>query len=826
MGGRQSKCLVRNQSNRNIDIICRGSSDENSKYGDFHTARVMHGHEHPIEAPFFDGKGITVAFRFAEEETASLVQLPNAATLFLRSDQNEVSVRIFSAQRGAWEAAACGDGTAFFSSPDNQSRECDHRAYQQEPVSEAINSTVTPSNDKEPQAPLTRSDQIPSASSTSSPNGQDAVRSQGQVPVECLCPISHEIFEDPVLAADGFTYERACIEEWYQRRGPRSPMIGKQVSSTTLTPNLAIRALSEQYRGWGACQARTTQKNEAGFYTQHLPALIEMFGNLSEEVVCQVCAGLSAQGVEDLDACIRQLLERARQEDGDISAVSLAPVCMAAGTRESDVATAAAILDPAWAVPDSWSVEQEELFASLLSLLVAPVRARKAIDMGCVETLEEAILWLELHQEDVDIDTPVEVLEEHERVGLAMDVLRVATIPALHRLHCFQALHQVLRRILEDPESERVRKLRIRNSKFREKIGRFPPAVALLRRIGFKKGDFWVTAFEKEPCLEFTLPVDSDNILSQRFVRAYSLIDEVLRAPDDWLPLVAEALPEVQSEWAKAEVELQSDNPSFTPAPDGALPSREYLAEMHKRRVENPRGFQEAMRAAGKQPNRTVVDVRSPAPEITEDSARALAGAASSSGSGSAQYRRLSERFQGRRHFDLEDIEAMRVEDAIAARPQYAREYDGSKGSATSYGELLTRSYDPQYLGRKAVDDSNTFRAQQCMPPLRWSQALADIAEEHAKQMARGEMPFSHKGFEDRVKRYPFAHFSAAENLAYNGGVADAAGVAVQGWIKSPGHRKNLLGAFDLCGVGAAQARSGEFFFTQLFARTAGGALC
>ena len=24
-----------------------------------------------------------------------------------------------------------------------------------------------------------------------------------------------------------------------------------------------------------------------------------------------------------------------------------------------------------------------------------------------------------------------------------------------------------------------------------------------------------------------------------------------------------------------------------------------------------------------------------------------------------------------------------------------------------------------------------------------------------------------------------------------------------QGWIKSPGHRKNLLGAFDLCGIGA-----------------------
>ena len=31
--------------------------------------------------------------------------------------------------------------------------------------------------------------------------------------------------------------------------------------------------------------------------------------------------------------------------------------------------------------------------------------------------------------------------------------------------------------------------------------------------------------------------------------------------------------------------------------------------------------------------------------------------------------------------------------------------------------------------------------------------------------MARGEMPFSHDGFHDRVKRYPIPHLSAAEFL-------------------------------------------------------------
>jgi len=167
----------------------------------------------------------------------------------------------------------------------------------------------------------------------------------------------------------------------------------------------------------------------------------------------------------------------------------------------------------------------------------------------------------------------------------------------------------------------------------------------------------------------------------------------------------------------------------------------------------------------------------------------------------------------------------MRVEDAIAGCPRYAQAYDSEQGQARSYGDLVTRMYDPQYLGRKALDDTNVFRGQEQRPPLRWSQALSDIAADHARQMARGEMPFSHQGFDDRVRRYPFPYMTAGENLAYNSGVSDAAGQAVQGWIKSPGHRKNLLGEFNLCGIGVARSGSGEFFFTQLFARTP-GALC
>jgi uncharacterized protein YkwD len=319
-------------------------------------------------------------------------------------------------------------------------------------------------------------------------------------------------------------------------------------------------------------------------------------------------------------------------------------------------------------------------------------------------------------------------------------------------------------------------------------------------------------------------------------VRTYSLIDEVLRNPDEWLPpSVGEALPAVQSEWAKSQIEEATPNAAAAAVTSAAaaavndgVPSREYRAELHERRLKDPRGFQEAMRAAGKRANRTVINVQARDPDAAvAGSARDLAtsGAGRGGSSSTTQYRRLRERYPGKHEFNLQDIEAMRVEDAIAGCPRYAQDYDGSQGQANSYGQLVSRMYDPRYLGRKAVDDTNVFRGQQQAPPLRWSQALADIAEVHAQQMAKGQMPFSHLDFDKRVAQYPFPHMSAAENLAYNSGVADAAGCAVQGWIKSPGHRKNLLGAFDLCGVGVARSSTGEFFFTQLFARTY-GALC
>eukprot|EP00920_Eleutheroschizon_duboscqi_P017275 GHVT01041341.1.p3 GENE.GHVT01041341.1~~GHVT01041341.1.p3 ORF type:complete len:101 (-),score=22.91 GHVT01041341.1:1215-1517(-) len=70
----------------------------------------------------------------------------------------------------------------------------------------------------------------------------------------------------------------------------------------------------------------------------------------------------------------------------------------------------------------------------------------------------------------------------------------------------------------------------------------------------------------------------------------------------------------------------------------------------------------------------------------------------------------------------------------------------------------------------------------------------------------------------------PFAPACAfrrtAENVGMNLGVYNTAEEVVKGWIDSPGHRANLVGDFDLCGIAVARAPSGAFYYTQLFAAT------
>jgi hypothetical protein len=69
---------------------------------------------------------------------------------------------------------------------------------------------------------------------------------------EFCCPITGALFEEPVIAADGVTYERKAIEQWLRQKTV-SPKTMQQLSTTILIPNmnLAIQlreAIQEQQK--------------------------------------------------------------------------------------------------------------------------------------------------------------------------------------------------------------------------------------------------------------------------------------------------------------------------------------------------------------------------------------------------------------------------------------------------------------------------------------------------------------------------------------------------------------------------------------------------
>lgn len=121
----------------------------------------------------------------------------------------------------------------------------------------------------------------------------------------------------------------------------------------------------------------------------------------------------------------------------------------------------------------------------------------------------------------------------------------------------------------------------------------------------------------------------------------------------------------------------------------------------------------------------------------------------------------------------------------------------------------------------KAVSNQvNQYRASKGLSPLTVNTRMSEQARIHSQNMASGKVAFSHQGFQQRVTAVAIGYSSAAENVAYNQGYNDPATQAVQGWIKSSGHRQNMEGNFNLTGIGVATNAKGQYYFTQIFIRS------
>lgn len=113
----------------------------------------------------------------------------------------------------------------------------------------------------------------------------------------------------------------------------------------------------------------------------------------------------------------------------------------------------------------------------------------------------------------------------------------------------------------------------------------------------------------------------------------------------------------------------------------------------------------------------------------------------------------------------------------------------------------------------------NAYRKKKGLKALSTLEIADQQAALHSKNMALKKTAFSHNGFEQRIatiSKKEGTMRAAAENVAY--GQLSAKEV-VDGWVNSPGHRKNIEGDYTLTGIGVYRDNKGVVFFTQLFMR-------
>jgi uncharacterized protein YkwD len=141
------------------------------------------------------------------------------------------------------------------------------------------------------------------------------------------------------------------------------------------------------------------------------------------------------------------------------------------------------------------------------------------------------------------------------------------------------------------------------------------------------------------------------------------------------------------------------------------------------------------------------------------------------------------------------------------------------------FATLLTASLaigtqaSPPSLGEEVLRLTNAAREKQGLTPLRLNEALTKAAQAHADDMAKKGY-FSHEAPDGtdmvvRIDRVGYRYRGIAENIAMG---QRSPQQAVDGWLKSPGHRRNMLNAsYRDLGVGISKDGKGVLRWVQVF---------
>jgi uncharacterized protein YkwD len=120
---------------------------------------------------------------------------------------------------------------------------------------------------------------------------------------------------------------------------------------------------------------------------------------------------------------------------------------------------------------------------------------------------------------------------------------------------------------------------------------------------------------------------------------------------------------------------------------------------------------------------------------------------------------------------------------------------------------------------RALFEAANRDRRDQGLPSLKWNEALADAARQHAEQMAQ-QRTLSHQlpkelSLPARVGQAGVRHSWLSENIAEGLSAADIN----EQFMKSTNHRANILdGDMDTMGIGVAES-GGKWYAVEDFCK-------
>ena len=111
--------------------------------------------------------------------------------------------------------------------------------------------------------------------------GHEHVKASAQnaPPFDLCCPITLDLFEDPVQTLHGMTYERRAIEDWLHRH-TTDPMTGERLLATTVWEDEDMRrrrgrapTLRRSAAVWRRCSRRRAQAFAARSRRSRRPAV-------------------------------------------------------------------------------------------------------------------------------------------------------------------------------------------------------------------------------------------------------------------------------------------------------------------------------------------------------------------------------------------------------------------------------------------------------------------------------------------------------------------------------------------------------------------------